>query len=713
MKLSISTAISTRPLTVEALSSMCRLSKLRRQSILLAGLLTHTSMGIWAAGIPGTQLEEVTVLGRESNLKGAALSASVGTVTQEQLEHRPLLRPAEVMETVPGLVVTQHSGDGKANQYFLRGFNLDHGTDFASYVDGMPVNMVTHGHGQGYTDLNFLIPELIDSLVYKKGPYYAEEGDFSSAGTGRIALIDRLDHNTFSATVGPDNYRRLLQTGQWQTATGRFLGAAEIQRTDGPWDLEQDLKRDNLVLRYAGDPVAQNFLGLKNAQTSVTLMAYQAEWTATDQIPERLVKDGTIDRFGYVSDTSGGETHRYSLSLSTQGQWNDADVVARAYVIDYELRLTSNPTYFVGDTVAGDEFTQIDERRIWGGDLQWQQVLQDWGELSLGTHIRYDDIDDVGVGPSQNGHNTSFAARNSVEELALGAYASLITPWTKWLSSSVGVRYDRIAVDVRARQADQNQGDDSDQLVSPKFSLQFGPWKDTELFVNYGHSFHSNDARGVVADTGAVPLFAESQGAEIGFRSAFIQNMQISFALFSLDLDSELVFVGDDGTTEPRGETRREGWELGIYYQPTDWLILDADVTEADAEFRDKVDGHTQQVPDAVERVMSLGMTVDMDNGWHGGLRWRYLGGRALTEDDSVRSDSTSMINLNLGYQLSPQLSLGLEVINLLDAEDNDITYLYESRTQQELTVGADPVLDQHFHPVEPRTLRATVAYQF
>lgn len=683
------------------------------QTATIAGLCASTGVPVIAAGIPGTQLEEVTVLGRESALKGTALSASVGTVTEEQLRHRPLLRPAEVMETVPGLVVTQHSGDGKANQYFLRGFNLDHGTDFASYVDGMPVNMVTHGHGQGYTDLNFLIPELIDSLVYKKGPYYAQEGDFSSAGSGRIALKNQLDHNTFRATVGPDNYRRLLQTGQWQTESGRFLGAAEIQRTDGPWDLEQDLKRDNVVLRYAGDPVAENFLGLTNAQTTLTLMAYQAEWTATDQIPERLVKDGTIDRFGYVSDTSGGDTHRYSVSLSTEGQWRNADVLARAYVIDYELRLTSNPTYYVGDTVAGDEFTQIDERRIWGGDLQWQQAPQPWGELSLGAHIRYDDIDDVGVGPSQKGHNTSFAARNSVEELALGAYASLTTPWTDWFSSSVGLRYDRIAVDVEARQAGQNQGDDSDQLVSPKLSLQFGPWQDTELFVNYGHSFHSNDARGVVAATDAVPLFAESKGAEIGFRSALIEGVQLSFALFTLDLDSELIFVGDDGTTEPRGETRREGWELGVFYQPTDWLIIDADITEADAEFKDKVDGQTQQVPDAVERVMSLGMTVDMNNGWHGGLRWRYLGGRALTEDDSVRSDSTSMVNLNLGYQVSTQLSVGLEVINLLDAEDNDITYLFESRTQQELSAGADPILDKHFHPVEPRTLRATVAYQF
>ena len=662
----------------------------------------------FASGIPGIELEEMTVLGRESNLQGRALSASVGTVTREQLEHRPLLRPAEVMETVPGLVVTQHSGDGKANQYFLRGFNLDHGTDFSTYVDGMPVNMVTHGHGQGYTDLNFLIPELIDSLVYKKGPYYAEEGDFSSAGSGRIALTDELKNNTLTATLGPDNYQRLLQTGQLQLQQGRLLGAVELQRTDGPWDLEQNLKRDNMVLRYASEEnPATNILGLQNSSYSVTLMAYEAQWRATDQIPQRLVDSGQLDRFGSVSDTSGGDTHRYSLSFETQGQWNQADVQARAYVIDYELRLTSNPTYFVGDTVDGDEFTQFDERRIWGAELKWAQAFESLGEISLGTTLRYDDIGDVGVGPSQNGRNTSFAARDQVQELAVAGYGSLTTPWNDWFTTSLGVRYDRIAVDVKAR------GDESDQLISPKISLQFGPWADTELFVNYGHSFHSNDARGVVAETDAVPLFAKSKGAEVGLRTALIEDVQLSFALFALDLDSELIFVGDDGTTEPRDATRREGWELGVYYQPAPWLIVDADVTQAKAEFKDKVDGDTQRVPDAVERVMSLGVTVDLDSGWHGGLRWRYLGARALTEDNSIRSDSTSMVNLNAGYRFSSQLSLGLEVINLLDTEANDITYLYESRTQEELNAGSDPILDRHFHPVEPRTVRATVTYQF
>ena len=662
----------------------------------------------FASGIPGIELEEMTVLGRESNLQGRALSASVGTVTREQLEHRPLLRPAEVMETVPGLVVTQHSGDGKANQYFLRGFNLDHGTDFSTYVDGMPVNMVTHGHGQGYTDLNFLIPELIDSLVYKKGPYYAEEGDFSSAGSGRIALTDELKNNTLTATLGPDNYQRLLQTGQLQLQHGRLLGAVELQRTDGPWDLEQNLKRDNMALRYASEEDPEiNILGLQNSSYSITLMAYEAQWRATDQIPQRLVDSGQLDRFGSVSDTSGGDTHRYSLSFETQGQWNQAEVQARAYVIDYELRLTSNPTYFVGDTVDGDEFTQFDERRMWGAELKWVQALEGVGEISLGTTLRYDDIGDVGVGPSQNGRNTSFAARDQVQELAVAGYGSLTTPWNDWFTTSLGVRYDRIAVDVKVR------GDDSDQLISPKISLQFGPWADTELFVNYGHSFHSNDARGVVAETDAVPLFAKSKGAEVGLRTALIEDVQLSFALFALDLDSELIFVGDDGTTEPRDATRREGWELGVYYQPAPWLIVDADVTQAKAEFKDKVDGDTQRVPDAVERVMSLGVTVDLDSGWHGGLRWRYLGARALTEDNSIRSDSTSMVNLNAGYRFSSQLSLGLEVINLLDTEANDITYLYESRTQEELNAGSDPILDRHFHPVEPRTVRATVTYQF
>lgn len=657
------------------------------------------SCELLASGISGLGIEEVVVNGKQKGLVGEAVSASVGTVTSEQLEHRPLLRPAEIMETVPGLIVTQHSGDGKANQYFLRGFNLDHGTDFSSFVDGMPVNMVTHGHGQGYSDLNFLIPELVETIVYKKGPYYAEEGDFSSAGSGHIALIQRLDNNVARFTVGKDDYRRVVLMGQVDVADGNLLSAVEYQQTDGPWDLKEALTRKNVVLKYSNEH--------KDSRYSVSLMAYKADWQATDQIPQRLVDSGELDRFGYVTDTSGGDTHRYSVAVDWSQQRDQAVLKTNAYIIDYELRLTSNPTYFLNDPINGDEFTQFDERRIWGGSLSFSNQINAINKYEVGAVLRYDDIADVGVGPSQQGKNTAYTVRDEVTEAAVASYVLLQTKWASWLVTTTGLRYDRIDVDV------DGVGSDHDGLISPKFNAQLGPWAETEFFINYGKSFHSNDARGVVAQLDPVPLFAKSEGAELGLRSALITDIQLSLSVFALDLDSELIFVGDDGTTEPRGATRRTGWELGVYYQPQDWLIIDADITSSKAHFKQKVAGHKQRVPDAVERVMSLGMTADFPSGWHGGLRWRYLGGRALVEDNSVRSESTSIVNMNAGFHFPNGVSLGLQIINVLDTEDNDITYLFESLTADELAAGSAPGLDKHFHPVEPRTVRATLGYEF
>ena len=363
--------------------------------------------------------------------------------------------------------------------------------------------------------------------------------------------------------------------------------------------------------------------------------------------------------------------------------------------------------------MLGDEFTQLDDRKTWGGSYSRAEQLNERHGYDAGIVIRYDDISDVGLGKSQQGNISQFDVRDEVTELATAAYVSLHTHWLDWLSTTAGLRYDRIAVDVESvlNANDENEWDD---LVSPKFSAQFGPWAATEFFVNYGKGFHSNDARGVVAQENASPLFAESEGAELGLRSAIIDNVQLSFAVFALDLDSELVFVGDEGTTEPQGATRRTGWELGVFYQPQEWLIVDLDITESKARFKqDDENGRSQRVPDAVENVMSLGLSVDFPSGWHGGLRWRYLGGRALVEDNSVRTDSTSLVNMNGGFRFANGISLGLEVINVLDTEDDDITYLFESLTADELAAGSDPIEDKHFHPVEPRTVRATVSYEF
>jgi outer membrane receptor protein involved in Fe transport len=676
---------------------------------------------VFAAGVSGV-VEELLVTsdGLQDSLQGEAEAASVGTVLSEQIQFRPILRPAELLETIPGMVVTQHSGDGKANQYFLRGFNLDHGTDFANHVEGMPINMVSHGHGQGYTDLNFLIPELVDRMVYKKGPYYVSEGDFSSAGSARIEYADGLDKHNVQVTLGENDYSRVLLTGGYELSDeDRLVYAVESLRNDGPWKVEEDFTKKNAVLKYIH--------GDKTQGLSLTAMYYDSDWTSTDQVPQRAVASGEMDRFGSQDDTTGGDTHRYSLSSKFWGELSpQVRYTASAYAVDYELHLTSNASYYTAAT-GSDQFTQFDNRMTYGGHAALEYDLNEDHRLDLGVNLRYDDISDVGVGSSKNANIYDFVSRSSVDELSYSVYSSFHSQWNDWFASIVGVRYDHYSVDVDAKKAGLAEGDESADLVSPKLSLRFGPFAETEFFVNYGEGFHSNDARGVVDDSisnpangsSDVPMLSESKGYELGMRTAIVDDLQFSVVLFRLDLDSELVFVGDDATTEPRGATKRTGIEIGAYYQPVDWFVLDVDYAKSETKFKnqqfDGADVLGRYVPDSIEDVFSLGASFDFDNGVYGGLRMRYFGPRKLTESGDVESDSTSLVNANIGYRWKGGLSMGLEVINLLDREDDDITYLYESRTKAERDANpaALPIEDLHSHPVEPRTVRLSVGYTF
>lgn len=685
--------------------------------ICAATLMSAASLTAMAAGVTG-ELEEliVTASGNGGALQGEAEAASVGTVLKQQITFRPILRPAELLETIPGMVVTQHSGDGKANQYFLRGFNLDHGTDFANHVEGMPVNNVSHGHGQGYTDLNFLIPELVDRMVYKKGPYYASEGDFSSAGSARIYYANKLEKNTVKMTFGENNYRRGLVFGGTGIGDDQLVYGVEIMRNDGPWKVEEDFKKDNAVIKYTH--------GNDKSGYSVSAFYYDAQWSSTDQIPVRLVDSGELDRYGSLDPTTGGDTHRYSLAGKWWGALNDnTRYKAELYGVDYALRLTTNATYFSQDDIddpdfRGDQFTQFDDRFFSGGRFSIEHNLNTMHSLDVGVSYRYDDIKDVGVANSQYADIYKMISRSSVNELALSGFTRVHSQWNDWFATIVGVRYDNFGVEVDAKPIDGVigvEGDERDDLVSPKFSLRFGPFNDTEFFLNYGEGFHSNDARGVV--DGDVPMLSASKGYELGMRTAIVDGLDFSIVFFQLDLDSELVFVGDDATTEPRGETRRTGVEVGAFYQPVDWFILDVDFAQSDTEFRDdQFDGDVylgNDVPDSIERVFSIGASVDLNNGIFGGVRLRYFGPRKLNESGDRQSDSTEVVNANIGYRMPSGLSLGLEVINLLDSEDDDITYLYESRTRTEREEGIDPIEGLHSHPMEPRTVRATIAYEF
>jgi hypothetical protein len=671
-----------------------------------------------AASSPPQQLPAVEIRGNYLNGVGTSNAASVGTVTSKLIEHRPTLRPAEVLEFVPGVIVSQHSGDGKANQYYLRGFNLDHGTDFATFVDGMPVNMPTHAHGQGYSDLNWLIPELVDRIRYRKGPYFAEDGDFASAGSARIDLFDALPRGLASLTLGEDRYARALVADSNPLGGGQLLYALELAHNDGPWLNPERFHRTNGVVRYSRTG--------ERSRSTITAMGYAAGWNATDQVPLRAVDTGIIDRFGALDPSDGGNTYRYSVSAAHERRFDDGELKINAYAIRSRLDLFSNFTFFLEHPIDleptgidGDQFEQYEARKVFGlaASRSWNTKLAGADAVNtIGLQARHDRLDPVALYATVARQRAAVTQESTVRETSVGVWAENEAQWLPWLRSVAGIRADRYRFEVASSIA-ANSGKRSASLVSPKLSLVFGPWRKTEAFVNVGNGFHSNDARGATATVAAksgdpvdaVTPLVRSKGSEVGLRTELGPGLQSSLALWQLKLGSELVFVGDAGETEASRASKRRGIEWNNHWIVASWLLLDADFAASRARFAD-ADPAGDRIPGAVDKVVSLGATVTERGPWFGHVQLRYFGPRPLVEDSSVRSKATTLAYLRVGYRVQRDLRVALDVFNLFDRRASDIDYFYASRLKGEPAGGVD---DLHFHPVEPRRLRLTVTARF
>lgn len=674
----------------------------------LALLAVSVSAGS-AQAADSVQLAPVTVNGHYDNAVGSSDAASQGTVNASLISNRPALRTGEILEFVPGMIVSQHSGDGKANQYYLRGFNLDHGTDFATYVDGIPVNMRTHAHGQGYTDLNFLIPELVNRIRYSKGPYFAQEGDFSSAGAAHIGLVNQLAQGLASLSIGTRGYQRAVLANSFQMGEGHLLYGLEINRNDGPWDHAQDVKKYSGVLRYSS--------GDAQAGYSITAMAYRNTWDATDQIPLRAVRSGQIDRYGAIDDSDGGDSSRYSLAYAMHQRNQQGLFEFNVYALQSSLDLYSNFTYFLSNPVDGDQFNQSEKRRMGGFNASqtWFNGLAGLEmQTKLGLQTRYDDLSPVALYNTVSRRRTALIRSDQVQQASVGLYAENTTQWLPKLRTVAGLRYDQYHFDVDSSIAG-NSGTANDGIVSPKLSLILGPWASTEYFINYGKGFHSNDARGTTqtqlpvggASSPVTPLVS-TRGSEIGLRTEIVPGLQSSLAIWQLNIDSELVFVGDAGETEASRASKRRGVEWNNHYRASDWLLLDMDMAWSRARFSES-DPAGNYIPGAVNKVASLGATVLNAGNWYGAFQLRYFGPRPLIEDNSVRSDSTTIAYARLGYNFNAKTRLTLDVFNLFNRKASDIDYYYASQLRGE----SAPVDDLHFHPVEPRSARLTLVYRF
>jgi hypothetical protein len=694
----------------------------------------------------------VNVRGRQDDLIGIADSGTQGTVGAEQLLERPILRSGEILETVPGLIITQHAGGGKANQYYLRGFNLDHGTDFAIFIDGMPLNLPSHAHGEGYSDMNTVIPEFVKRVNFEKGPYYADIGNYGSAGAAHVEYFKTLPQNFFKLEGGTYTYGRAVFGASQKLGAGNLLYGAEEYYDNGPWKHPDGFNKINGLITYSRGDDADGL--------SFTARAYHGKWHSSDQIPVNAV--ALVGLYGTLDPTDGGHSQRYSLQAEWHRQGATTATSLSAYGFYYDLALFSNFTYYLVDPVHGDQFEQQDRRWVAGLDAHhtifttWMrrkmsntfglQLRNDWisnGLYATRARVRMDKTD-------YNTGNAIPPALPATQELdrftgtLLGFYAENKIQWTDKIRSIIALRGDEeifvvhsLAYSPSVNAA--NSGNAAKFLPSPKASLIFGPWANTEFYLQGGFSFHSNDGRGatqtiepISADNpypntpvAKISPLVQTKGGEFGVRSVAIHHLQSTLALWYLHSNSELQQDGDTGgTSASEQSSNRYGVEWANYYTPREHLALDFDLADSSALFTTIDTGDAapnspggKRVPEAVGWVVSSGITLHDLKGFSTSMRLRYFGPRDLTSDGIFRSRQTVMLNGELGYQIRQKWRITAEFLNMLDRKDSDIDYAYESRVIPGLTSAETPIGASAFtrvaHPVEPFQLRIGLSRSF
>jgi outer membrane receptor protein involved in Fe transport len=681
--------------------------RLRRSSLaaaLLAALAPAPSIAQRAeAGQTPPQnenedIEEVVVFGRSLELVGRAEAASEGTVGGADLLVRPMLRVAELLEAVPGMVAVQHSGSGKANQYFLRGFNLDHGTDFTTYVDGMPWNLRSHGHGQGYLDINGLLPEIVGRIDYRKGPYRADVGDFAMAGASFISTIDRFEAPFTALEGGEGGWFRLAGGGTKELDRGATLtGLIERKHYHGPWQLEEGLQHTSFWGKYRRP--------MDFGTLAVTFSGYDGNWHPTEQIPERAIGTPICpDEFCAIDPTADGSTERWIAGVQLAGDvWS-----ASAYAQYYDWSMQSNPTYDF-------QINQFDRRWTTGGRYDRTAYASDGVVVTVGGEFRYDDIGDVGLDEFDAGEFVANLSHNGIREASIGAFLEASLSPTDRLRLLLGARADAYDFKATAKSPGSFEGHETDSRASPKFGVAYTVNDNVELYGNWGKGFHSNDARGVVNPIEPVAGMAPGTGHEVGARFE-LGPVRLTSAYWWLNLDSELIFVGDSNSVEPRGGSRREGYELTAFWQPLDWLGIDAAYTGSRARYTDNPEG--PRIEGSLEHVGQLGFSAVKDK-WEASLRVRYLGEYALVPDNSQRAEAQTTVGIRGAYTFGRAMWYA-ELLNVFDEDGKDIVYWYEAYVE-----GLDPpglssadidcsvVNCRMSRAEEPRTLRVGVKFAF
>ena len=701
-------------------------------------------------------LEEVTITADRLSLLGTASTASEGVVADQEVQLAPTYRPGQLLETVPGLIVTLHSGEGKANQYLLRGYNLDHGTDLETYVDGMPINQPTHAHGQGYTDLNFMIPELADKITYTKGPYYADVGDFGAVGSVHVGYRDTIEDQV-AATVGTLGFQRIFTAGSAALGDGHLLAALELQHYDGPFVTPDDARKENLVLRYSQGDGHDGY--------SVTAMYYHQLWTNTTDIPIRAITGGMVPtRFGTLNPTDGGHAQRASLTFDQHASLGDGQLATSAFFIYNQLHLFNDFTHYLVDPVHGDQEDQFENRRVIGGTASYTLPLSlgpIQNEIAAGVLTRYDSLG-VGRLPSEGqeplpvGNDpASFYDNDQVYLFASGAYIQATTHWTANFRSVLGIREDYqhgTDVDYLAALHEtagySNGGTAQQALFQPKASLIYTPADSLEFYLSIGRGFHSADLRGVNQDESVdlglphTNLLSRQEGQEVGVRVAVQRDLAFTFAVYNLWQQSEIIIDPDVGADSAGPPSRRYGYEVNVTYQINRWLEFYGSYSGDHTRFTHPFDdgtGHLgEYITDAPVATGALALYLQNLGPWSGGLNFRYLGNYPLSSGPCVDSAAihdfpgvatscanapTALaqvngkgfgeLNLDVHYALPANWSAALGIYNLLNKHAAAAEFWYVDRLQNEIGAYPDGRADIHVHPLEPIMARFTITKTF
>jgi len=714
----------------------------------------------------GSVSTTLNVQGRADDLVGVAESATQGTVGANEIQDHPILRSGEILEAIPGVIITQHAGGGKANQYFLRGFNLDHGTDIAIFLDEMPLNLPSHAHGEGYSDMNTVIPEFVQRVNFEKGPYYADVGNFSSAASAHLEFFKRLPQNFFKVEGGMYGYGRAVFGVSQKRGKGSLLYGGEAYHDNGPWTTHEDNSyKYNGLVTYSQGGDGDGF--------SVTARAYRGTWHSSDQIPVDAIP--LVGFFGALNPTDGGESQRYSLQAEWDRSGANSETKITAYGFYYDLNLFSDFTYYLDDPIKGDQFEQQDRRWVAGFDAHhtisstWfdrkventfgLQLRKDWvhnGLFRTEDRVRTDKndinacndepISECVTNPNLTAILPSDTDLNKFTDTVVSFYAESKIQWANKVRSVVALRGDDANYAVTSLTptyvspsfgpvnfAKLNSGSVNKFLPSPKASLIFGPWYKTEFYAQGGFSFHSNDARGATQKeepispdnpfpTSSTPIspLVQTKGAEVGVRTVAVPHLQSTLSLWYLHSNSELQQDGDTGgTVASEQSSNRYGIEWANYYTALEHLAFDLDLADSRAQFT-QIDpddaaysnvggGHYpvqspggKLVPEAVKVVVSSGVTLHDFKRFSSSLRLRYFGPRDLTSDGIYRSNATALLNAEVGYQINKTWRVSAEFLNVLNRRDSDIDYAYISRIKP----TAAPAFTRVSHPTEPFQVR-------